>query len=268
LGRPSIDVVTYRIRTCTSCIRDGKLTCTRNSLKSQFRMLISSISWHHSLPRSQLYYHRTIRSYIFPLPLPMPRLWGNTECSMHQVLASSQDRLSPAPGKSLTSHLSVNLLVLKFQLFHNYKSTNELNLSSWSWLPPDQQGRDQLPTIQLPTIQLPTIQSPTIQLPTIQPPADQPSTDQPPSDPPPTDQPHTYPSPTDQPPTDPLPTDQPPPDQLPPDQPPSDQPPSDQPPSDQPPSDQWPSDQPPSDPPPSDQPPPDQPPPDQPPPNQ
>jgi hypothetical protein len=49
LGRPRISVITRRIVSHTSCIRDGKLTRTPNSLKSQFLMMISPISSHLSL---------------------------------------------------------------------------------------------------------------------------------------------------------------------------------------------------------------------------
>jgi len=42
--RPRIGVITRRIGTRTCRIGDGKLTRTRNSLKSQFLMMVSPIS--------------------------------------------------------------------------------------------------------------------------------------------------------------------------------------------------------------------------------
>jgi len=55
--RPRISDSTCKIGTVTCCIGDGKLTHTRNSLKSQFLMIISPIPPHISLPCSQLYHH-------------------------------------------------------------------------------------------------------------------------------------------------------------------------------------------------------------------
>jgi len=43
LRRPPLGVITRRIGTRTCCIGDGKLTCTQNSLKSQFLMMISPL---------------------------------------------------------------------------------------------------------------------------------------------------------------------------------------------------------------------------------
>jgi hypothetical protein len=60
LGWPRINVITHRIRRSTCRIRNGKLTWTRNSLKSLFLMMISCIS-----------------SYLSP-SLPPPK---NTELS-------------------------------------------------------------------------------------------------------------------------------------------------------------------------------------------
>ena len=57
LGTPHIGVITHQIGTHTCCIGDGKLTCTRNSLKSQFLRTISPISSHLYLSRLQLYHH-------------------------------------------------------------------------------------------------------------------------------------------------------------------------------------------------------------------
>jgi len=62
LGRPRISVITRRIRTCTCCIGDGKLTRTRNSLKSQYLMMISPVPSHISLSYFQSYHHLRTRS--------------------------------------------------------------------------------------------------------------------------------------------------------------------------------------------------------------
>ena len=71
LGRTRIGVVTCGIGTRTCRIRDGKLTCTIHSLKSQFLIMISLISSHLSLSRPQLYHHLITRSYVIPLYLSM-----------------------------------------------------------------------------------------------------------------------------------------------------------------------------------------------------
>jgi hypothetical protein len=60
--RPRIGVITHRIWTRNCRIRDGQLTCTRNSLKSQFLMMISPISSDLSLSCAQLYHHLRTRS--------------------------------------------------------------------------------------------------------------------------------------------------------------------------------------------------------------
>jgi len=60
--RPGIGVITRRIRTLTCRIWDGKLTRTRNSLKSLFLMMISPISSDLSLSCAQLYHHLRTRS--------------------------------------------------------------------------------------------------------------------------------------------------------------------------------------------------------------
>jgi len=62
LGRPRIGVITRRIGTRTCRIGDGKLTCTRHSLKSQFLMMISPVPSHLSLSCPQFYDHLRTRS--------------------------------------------------------------------------------------------------------------------------------------------------------------------------------------------------------------
>jgi len=59
LGRPRIGVITRWIWTRTCCIGDGKFTLTRNSLKSQFLMIISPVPSHLSLSCAQFYHLRT-----------------------------------------------------------------------------------------------------------------------------------------------------------------------------------------------------------------
>ena len=62
LGRPRIGVITCLIRTRTCPIGDGKLSCTQNSLKSQFLIMICPNSSHLSLSRPQLYHHVNTQS--------------------------------------------------------------------------------------------------------------------------------------------------------------------------------------------------------------
>jgi len=62
LGWPRISEITRQIGTRTSCIGDGKLTCTRNFLKSQFLVMISPVPSHLSLSCPQFYNHLTTRS--------------------------------------------------------------------------------------------------------------------------------------------------------------------------------------------------------------
>ena len=62
LGRPHIGVITWWIGTRTCCIGDGQLTRTRNSVKSQFLMMISPITSHVPLSRPQLYHQLRTRS--------------------------------------------------------------------------------------------------------------------------------------------------------------------------------------------------------------
>ena len=83
--RPRICDITLRIGTCTCHFGDGKFTHTRNSLKSQFLMMISPISSDLSLSCAQLYHHLRTRSWVIPPDLSMPWSWVNTEYSIQQV---------------------------------------------------------------------------------------------------------------------------------------------------------------------------------------
>jgi len=62
LRRPRIGVITRQIGTRTCHIRDGKLTRTRNSLNSQFLMIVCPISSDLSPFCPQLYHHLRTRS--------------------------------------------------------------------------------------------------------------------------------------------------------------------------------------------------------------
>src|SRR5882757_4506189 len=55
LGTHHIGITTCQIGTCTCSIRGGQLTRTRNSLKSQFLRIISPITSHLTLSRSQIH---------------------------------------------------------------------------------------------------------------------------------------------------------------------------------------------------------------------
>ena len=57
LGRPRICVIMHQIGTCTCRSSDGKLTRTWNSLKSQFLILLTPISFDFSLSCPQLYHY-------------------------------------------------------------------------------------------------------------------------------------------------------------------------------------------------------------------
>jgi len=68
---PRIGVITRRIGTRTCRIGDGQLTRTRNSLMSQFLMMISPISSDLSLSCAQLYHHLRTRSQVIPVYVSM-----------------------------------------------------------------------------------------------------------------------------------------------------------------------------------------------------
>jgi len=130
LRRPRISVNTHWIGTRTCHIKNGKLTPIRNSLKSQFLMMIShlflilncTITSEHevkpSLSISACHDHELTPSTAY------------TEYCIHRVLhtlstASSEDWMSPAPSQSLISHLSADLVVLNSLHSHNYELTIE-----------------------------------------------------------------------------------------------------------------------------------------------
>jgi len=85
VGSPHIGVITHQIRNCTWCIGEGKLTCTGNSLKSQFLTMISPICSHLSLSCPQFYHHIRIQSLVIALYLSMPWSSVNTEYRIHWV---------------------------------------------------------------------------------------------------------------------------------------------------------------------------------------
>jgi hypothetical protein len=62
LGIPHINVIPHRIITRTLRIGAVKVTCTQNSLKSQFLIMISLTSSHLFLSRPQLYHHLKAQS--------------------------------------------------------------------------------------------------------------------------------------------------------------------------------------------------------------
>ena len=136
-GRPSMDVITHQIGTRTCRIWDGKLTHTRNSLKSQFLMEISPLSSHLSLLglNSTITYEHKVMSSLSFSPWHDHELTPSTaytEYSIHQLqhtpsTASSDDQLSPTPRQS---HRWADIIVSNSLHSHNYEFTNELSLSS------------------------------------------------------------------------------------------------------------------------------------------
>jgi hypothetical protein len=61
LWRPRMSQITRQIRAHTCHIGDGKLTCTQHSLKSQFLIIISPISFHLSIACPPLYHYLKTR---------------------------------------------------------------------------------------------------------------------------------------------------------------------------------------------------------------
>ena len=76
--------------------------------------------------------------------MPLSRV--NTECSIHWVM--HHPKISPAPSKSLTSHLSADLVVCNSPYSHNYKLMNWLSLSCMLRLAPYLPPPDRLPPVQ------------------------------------------------------------------------------------------------------------------------
>ena len=126
--RPNVGVITCWIGSHTCYIRNGEFTCTQNSLKSQFLMIIShllsSLSFGSSTQPSPknpklsqlfLFWHAIIMSSLRVL---------------HTLItASFEDWVSPTPGQTLISHLSADLVVLSSLHSHNYELSNEYSLS-------------------------------------------------------------------------------------------------------------------------------------------
>ena len=142
--RAWISVFTLLIRSSTSRIRNGILTRTGNSRKSQFLSMISSISSHLSL--SQPSPNNTKLSYSYLSLHSMIMSWHRvqhtqstvyTECCIHRVLhtlsiAHTKYCIMPRPSVSRSqpvSQLSADLIVHKNLHSHNYKLTNELSYS-------------------------------------------------------------------------------------------------------------------------------------------
>ena len=121
LERHRIGAITHRIKTHTCRIRDGKLTCARNFLKSQFLMTISPISSHLSLSHPQPNHYLETQSKVIPLGLSVPWSRVNTEYSIHWVLhspctASSQDQL--ASRSQRVSYLSISQQTMLYSILY------------------------------------------------------------------------------------------------------------------------------------------------------
>jgi len=91
LRRPRIDVFTRRIGTCTCLVRNGKLTCTRYSLKSQFLMMISH-------PLSSLSFSSST------LPSPKNTKLSHPSLSLHAMIKSSH-RVQHSPSTAYTEYI-------------------------------------------------------------------------------------------------------------------------------------------------------------------
>ena len=136
LGRPRIGDITRQIGTSTCRIGDGKLTLRRNSLKSQFLMMVSPYPL-MSLSCPQFYHHLRTQSEVIHLYLSMPRSRVNTEYSIHRVQHTPctayteyciHHVINPRSTVSRSlpvSHLSADHVVLNSLHSHNYKLTNE-----------------------------------------------------------------------------------------------------------------------------------------------
>jgi len=159
-GWHCITFPTCHIWSCVCHTRNGQLTHTWHTSKSQFLITISRISSHLSPSLSLLYYHWRTCSDSIHLYLFMPHLCLNTNYSIyriqdtlittytkywiywvpqtpstvytklciHQLLltpstTSFQQRLTPTPTSrtSLTSHLSVDFVVLNPLCSHKYR---------------------------------------------------------------------------------------------------------------------------------------------------
>jgi len=137
---PFIGVITCQIRSFICRIGNGKLTCTQDSLKSQFRMMNSHLFSSLSLSSWTLPSYKNTKllhpsQSLHAMSMSEHRVQHTpstafteycTHCVLHTLsTASSQDRLSPAPSQSLISHLLANLVVLNSVYSYNYDLTNE-----------------------------------------------------------------------------------------------------------------------------------------------
>jgi len=164
---PWISVLTWRIGRCTCHIGNGKLTCTQNSLKSQFLMLISPISSDLSVSSPQLSHHLRIQNWVIPLYLPMPQSLVDTKYSINP-------RLTVSHWQPVSHHLSFLRPCVYYTLNILTIMIYPMNRVSAPFVPPNWLPSDQLPPVQLPPDQLPPNQLPPDQLPSDQLPPDQP----------------------------------------------------------------------------------------------
>ena len=159
--RPCISVFSSRIRSSTCRFRNGKSTHTRNSLKSQFLMMLSPISSHLSLSvpspmntklsHPYLSLHAIIMSQHQVQHTPST---AYTEYSVHQVqhtastayseysilqvkhtLCTAYNAYCIIPKSTVSryhpvTHLSADHVVLNSLHSHNHKLTNDQSLSS------------------------------------------------------------------------------------------------------------------------------------------
>ena len=142
-------------RTCH--IGDGRLTCTRNSPKSQCLMMISPISSHLSLACPQLYHQLRTRSYIILLYLSMPWSWVNTESRIHQVLHDPKINCLPLPAS--LSALS-GPCCTQFSTFPHFRVNQRIQSELQSRMPPDLPLPDSSPRDWVPPDWLPLDQRP------------------------------------------------------------------------------------------------------------
>jgi len=120
---PCISVITHGIRTRNCHICDHKLTSTRNSLKFQLFMMLSSISSHCSPSCPQLYHHQTSQSWVNPLsPCHDHELTLSTAYTKYYIIPW----LTVSHSQQVSSHLFAD--VLNSLNSHNDELTNEQSL--------------------------------------------------------------------------------------------------------------------------------------------
>jgi len=83
LRRHGIGNITWWIRLCICCIRDGNTTRTRYSVKFQTVMIISPISCHFTVPHPHHYRHLRLQSYVIALYLSIEISGVHTAYSKH-----------------------------------------------------------------------------------------------------------------------------------------------------------------------------------------